>query len=51
MTNARARIIGATDQVRQKDQQDWEDWVINPTNIGMVTPVEQEEIDLVSSCW
>mgnify|MGYP001387038563 CR=1 FL=1 len=27
MTNARARIVGATDQVRQKDQQDWEDWV------------------------
>ena len=47
MTNARARIIGATDQVRQKDQQDWEDWVnqSNQHQDGNL-PVEREEIDL-----
>lgn len=47
MTQARNRVMYASDQIRQKDQQDWEDWVkkSNEHQDGQL-PVERKEIDL-----
>ena len=47
MTQARNRVMYAPDQIRQKDQQDWEDWVqkSNEHQDGQL-PVQRKEIDL-----
>ncbi len=47
MNHARNRVLYAPDQTRQKDQQDWEDWVekSNQHQDGQ-RPVERKEIDL-----
>ncbi|MBK94464.1 MAG: hypothetical protein CMJ79_01960 [Planctomycetaceae bacterium] len=47
MQQARERVVDAPDQVRQKDQSDWEAWVnkSNQHQDGQL-PVERKEIDL-----
>ena len=47
MNRARDRVIHASDQTRQKDQQDWENWVkkSNEHQDGQ-QPVERKEINL-----